>query len=39
MRFGLAKAGKKEYGRQHLGGKERSIISGDEKEKLQTLLK
>ena len=35
----LAKAGKKENGRQHLGGKEESIMSGDEKEKLQTLLK
>jgi hypothetical protein len=35
----LAKAGEKEYGRQHLGGKEKSIMSGDEKEKLQTLLK
>jgi hypothetical protein len=35
----LAKAVKKENGRQHLGGKKESIMSGDKKEKLQTLLK
>jgi hypothetical protein len=35
----LAKAGKKEYGRQHLTGKEKCIMSGDEKEKLERLLK
>ena len=35
----LAKKGKREYGKQLFGGKEKSVMSGDEKDKLQRLLK